>query len=889
MTLFWILLLPSSFVRYFFFKNRKVSSFLLGSVTDLIFTFELYFLCVMAKLYLSFHEAIYSTIISLLIGALLIDGGVYEELHIRLNWELVRRIRFTSLLHDSFKERKTYLSLFGITITLPVFFITILYLLLNFTPSTEDLQISAIALILLMVISFTAHPFLPISNFYFYLQKELLLKNKLPFLTSPFLFPEEISSPVNPSFPLLRKTTGFVGPKTFHISKQKGENPHIIFLSLESLRADYVNIAAPFLREYISKGVYFKNAYATSPTTQSALMASLFGVLPSYNSDFIDIPLIGLGDLLEPHGYQKALIQASPLDFLNQRSFLERHNYQLLFDTKDISSNSSSSWGVLDEELYHFTLPWLERQTVATFLSLFTISAHHPFNIPESYTLSPFDEIEDTLEQRYAKCCHYADYHMGQFLKKIDESPLGEHCIFFIFGDHGVPLGERGSFKPHLDLYEENIRVPLLIYGKNRIQEPKIIDTLASHIDLLPTVMDMLELDGVHHSMGHSLMRENKNKTVYFNNMEMGHYFGLRNGNLKYLHLEKDALYNLDKDPLEKNSHLCSPKWRKQALEIRNFCQSLFQHRRFAPGKKYIFDFSKDLSLTGDLLQKLLKKNPDPLLLNLSYCFKIQDSHLSALPPSLHHLILSNLSITDRAIDIVIKKCENLENLDLSDCLLLTDQSLKTIGYEAKKLKTLILNGITDITDQGLHYLAPISLHTLSLAGIHNITNEGLKYFSSLQSLTLSCKNVTDEGLKSVLTKCKKLETLVIYDGEGLTDNSFSLFHSLPLKRLKISPAPHLTIASLKAWQKLPLLSLSLSGARYIDNEALQIISTLPLQELVITNAHQITEEGLEILKTPSLEYLHMINCPLLQRRSEERIIHQYGPIERVQSLIVSN
>jgi hypothetical protein len=104
---------------------------------------------------------------------------------------------------------------------------------------------------------------------------------------------------------------------------------------------------------------------------------------------------------------------------------------------------------------------------------------------------------------------------------------------------------------------------------------------------------------------------------------------------------------------------------------------------------------------------------------------------------------------------------------------------------------------------------------------------------------------------------------------------------------MKASPANHLTINAIKEWVKLLLLSLS--RGKHIDNEALEIISSLPLREFVLISSHSVTEKGVELLKILSLEYLHLINCLLLGRRSEERIINSSGAIEKVQSLIISN
>ena len=74
-------------------------------------------------------------------------------------------------------------------------------------------------------------------------------------------------------------------------------------------------------------------------------------------------------------------------------------------------------------------------------------------------------------------------------------------------------MANRFGSIPSPPFIEESVHVPLLILGEGRLQ-PQIAPELGSHIDLLPTLMDILSLEGFTHSTGKSLMRREEGRNI---------------------------------------------------------------------------------------------------------------------------------------------------------------------------------------------------------------------------------------------------------------------------------------------------------------------------------------------------------------------------------------
>jgi arylsulfatase A-like enzyme len=83
----------------------------------------------------------------------------------------------------------------------------------------------------------------------------------------------------------------------------------------------------------------------------------------------------------------------------------------------------------------------------------------------------------------------YTDYHVGRVLRALWASPLRDRTAVFLTGDHGEAFGEHGAFFHGREVWDEIMRVPLLISVPGAA--PRRITRRMSHVDLEPTILDL--------------------------------------------------------------------------------------------------------------------------------------------------------------------------------------------------------------------------------------------------------------------------------------------------------------------------------------------------------------------------------------------------------------
>lgn len=99
----------------------------------------------------------------------------------------------------------------------------------------------------------------------------------------------------------------------------------------------------------------------------------------------------------------------------------------------------------------------------------------------------------------------YVDHHMGQLFDGLKAMNLDENTLVIVTSDHGEEFLEHGLFL-HGQYYDEIIHVPLIVRLPGVFPEGKRVSGLASHIDIMPTVLDVLSIEGVSQIQGRSLL-----------------------------------------------------------------------------------------------------------------------------------------------------------------------------------------------------------------------------------------------------------------------------------------------------------------------------------------------------------------------------------------------
>ncbi len=101
----------------------------------------------------------------------------------------------------------------------------------------------------------------------------------------------------------------------------------------------------------------------------------------------------------------------------------------------------------------------------------------------------------ELVHKNYAAEVQYVDKYLGQLWKKLDSLGLLKNTIVILTADHGEGLKTHGNLGHVERLYQETVRVPLLIYYPNLGRRGHVADPLVNHLDLMPTILDLVHVN----------------------------------------------------------------------------------------------------------------------------------------------------------------------------------------------------------------------------------------------------------------------------------------------------------------------------------------------------------------------------------------------------------
>ncbi len=401
--------------------------------------------------------------------------------------------------------------------------------------------------------------------------------------------PTERFTLLDPARPLLRRTLGYEGARGFDLDL-RGDPPHVLLLFMESFCASTVGVigadvgASPEFDRLAKEGVLFRQFYATGVQTARAVVSGLFGIPPRFTEKPVQADqrgcprLIGLPDFFGELGYHTAYLHNGFLEFEEADVFCRSHGFRELCGQAELRQRYSEAeivggWGVPDEFLMRYCVEWLEgmeKQGQPAFGTLFTMSNHHPFEVPAGFVPPPLHFPGNPEKEDFLGTFAYSDACLGLLLRLLRERGLDRRCVVFILADTAQPLGEHDNWGVQVGLYEENLRIPLLILAPGRLRAPVVVDEPASQMDLLPTFIDLFGRPFVHHASGTSLLRLGGERPLWFNNpFGLGH-IGQRLGPMKVVHecrTGNTRAHDLRTDPGEKVNLAASGDPRVKALE----------------------------------------------------------------------------------------------------------------------------------------------------------------------------------------------------------------------------------------------------------------------------------------------------------------------------------
>ena len=269
----------------------------------------------------------------------------------------------------------------------------------------------------------------------------------------------------------------------------------------------------PNLNKLSSDGLFFSNFYTPFPRSSKAFFAILTGHYPltSYKSIIKIAPQIkvpNLFSILKRNGYSTFAGYSGDFHYDRMADFLENRGVDKLVDIHDSQGEYAKiSWCADDELIYDELIKWIRSGEVNApfFALLLPMNSHHPFWTPKSdhKIMTNNDSIT-----RYINAIRYQDLLIGKLFNFLKKSNKLDNTVIFITGDHGTvfnTINRDDNQKKSYLIDKSSVRVPLFIHAPFKDSLNYESDAIGNHIDILPTILDILSLKTQKQIQGRSL------------------------------------------------------------------------------------------------------------------------------------------------------------------------------------------------------------------------------------------------------------------------------------------------------------------------------------------------------------------------------------------------
>jgi arylsulfatase A-like enzyme/predicted Zn-dependent protease len=354
----------------------------------------------------------------------------------------------------------------------------------------------------------------------------------------------------------------------------------IVVISIDTLRADhlpaygYTKVKTPAIDALAADGVVFERAYSHAPQTLPAHAALLSGQLPFEtgvrdNVGFTVKPGERLlPQMLRERGFTTGGVVSA---FVLRKETGISQGFDF-FDGEMPAASSDLSIGQVQRdggESERIAEHWLGSiGTSRAFLFLHLYEPHKPYAPPERFAAyAPYDgEIA------------YADEIVGRLIKYLKSHQLYDRSTIVVLSDHGEGLGDHGEQEHGLFVYDEAIHVPFIVKQEGNAGAGRRVPELVQHIDLVPTILDLVKAPKVGTLRGRSLKPlldgsgTLQPPSIYSEALYARYHFGwseltaITDERYRYIKAPREELYDLTRDPGERTNVAAERPQPRQAL-----------------------------------------------------------------------------------------------------------------------------------------------------------------------------------------------------------------------------------------------------------------------------------------------------------------------------------
>lgn len=276
---------------------------------------------------------------------------------------------------------------------------------------------------------------------------------------------------------------------TLHL---RSERPNVVIIMLESFGAHLIEGlggkagVAPNLSQLCDSSVCFTQAYCSSWRTMQGIVAVLSGY-PAQPTTYIlrhmnkARTLGGLPLTLQQAGYDTHVLYGGDITYFNFLDYFYACGHQSYTALADFPEADQGSRSTVDDGQ---TFNWLYQDIMRRHasprpwcISFLTASSHEPFEVP-------WHRLEDERLNAF----NFTDHCLGQFLKRLRQSPAWGNMLIVVTADHSFIMA------PKVDVSDPRYaHIPLMLTG-GAIEQPAKVEKIVSQCDIPATLLALLHL-----------------------------------------------------------------------------------------------------------------------------------------------------------------------------------------------------------------------------------------------------------------------------------------------------------------------------------------------------------------------------------------------------------
>ena len=293
----------------------------------------------------------------------------------------------------------------------------------------------------------------------------------------------------------------------FIMESMSAEHSALLHPELYPADSPYPDGFTPFLDSLMRSGVVCRKMYANGTRSIQA-MPSVLGSIPSLRTPFVLMPQ-ALGEsrqlpaILRDRGYQTLFFCGSERGSMGFGAYAHSAGIDQLVSREDYEERHGTEdfdgfWGIWDEPFLQFAGETLAETPEPFFATLFTLSAHHPFVVPEPYA--------ERLPEGFTKVhkgVAYDDLAFRRLFERFGNEAWFQRTLFVFVADHV----SSEKYAAETNEFPGNRHIIGLFYTPDGAWQGEIA-TVAQQLDIMPTLLGVLGNREPYFAFGRDLLNE---------------------------------------------------------------------------------------------------------------------------------------------------------------------------------------------------------------------------------------------------------------------------------------------------------------------------------------------------------------------------------------------